>query len=74
MYQRSKQGGGGVAGDRPYPAHIAKPLDNQVEGLPVVAHPAKQEDHFRDQITLVTDIVRLSNTIQHSDIRSTSLS
>ncbi len=48
-----------------YPVHVAQPLDDQIESFLVVAHAPKQEDHLRNQIALVTYVVRLCTKHPH---------
>ena len=38
---------------------VSQPLDNEVQRLLVVAHPAEKEDHFQHEVAFVADIIRL---------------
>jgi len=42
-----------------YPFHIAETLNDQHQGLLVVAHATKQEDHLWNQIPLLTCTIGL---------------
>ena len=39
--------------------HVTKTVNDEIQCLLVVAHPAQQEDHFKYEVALVADIICL---------------
>ena len=49
-----------------HPTDISKSLDNEIEGLLVVAHASQQKHHLWNKVSLVAYIVGLSDSRKQS--------
>ena len=42
------------------PVHVSQSLDNERKGLPIIAHPSEEEDHFRNKVPFLAHCICLA--------------